>query len=492
MAWRKQRDTRPTVEELCARHRNEESHTRHVAALALRLFDAVRAPFNLHRRDRLILETAARLHDIGYASAPDDHVAAGIAIVQQEGVRGLTPTQVAEIVAVMALHGQMPDTERAGSMAGKTSRPAHIFQLGAILRVADALDHSHLQNSRILDIAIRDGMVHLRVSAPEGSGNPERAMAKSDLWQRVFALGLIVEPVWRGAAVRPRNTAPVRQMIRRLLLVHYHTLRTSVRRAARTDDDKALHDLRIAIRHLRRLLEAFARPLKKTSADVCADQLRTLAKRIGPARDTDVWLSLLSRPRYAEALVDAAPFLDRQRAEQQHARVELRAILNEPETRTMLNQLGFLLRIELPGEIKKGGRPFGPIARRQLRSLWKAMMEKRKWAESRKSVLLHSFRIRLRRLRILATLSAPVLSKDRTWFIDTLRDLERNLGRIHDLDVALVRAVDSQAPAALISAFARRRRKEMKRFRLRWAAFDQPAIRKRCKAVLQKPHAAGS
>ncbi len=492
MAWRKKKDSRPTVEALCAEHRNEESHTRYVASLALQIFDAVRAPFNLHRRDRLILETAARLHDIGYASAPENHIAEGIGIVQKAGLRGFTDAQRNEIIAIMALHAPLPDTELAGRLANNTSRPSHIFQLGAILRVADAIDHSHLQNSKILDIRIRDGMVHLRISAPKGSGNPERAMAKSDLWQRVFALGLVIEPVWRGVTVRPRNAEPARRAIRRLLLAHYHVLRTSVRRAARTDDEKALHDLRIAVRFMRRILEAFQRPLRKTSAESCADQLRSLAKRISPARDADVWVSLLSRPRYASALVDASEFLDRQRVEQQRARVELRAILNDTATTTLLTQLGVLLRTELAGAPEKGGRPFGPVARRQVRALWKAMLEKKAWAESRKPNSLHSFRIRLRRLRILATLVAPLLSKDRTWFIETLRELERNLGRIHDLDVALMRAASVQAPPALISAFARRRRKEMKRFRALWAQFNRPALLKRCKAVFQKPLTAES
>lgn len=480
------------MDELCRIHRNEEAHARHVAALAVQLFDAVRASFNLRRRDRLMLETAARLHDIGYADRPDDHVSAGIELVRRAGLRGFTEAQVDEITAIMALHGRLPDANLTGPLLEHAPRPDRVFQLGAILRVADALDHSHMQDSGILHVATADGMIRLRVSAPKDSGNPERAMAKSDLWQRVFSLGLVVEPMRRGFAGRPRASDPARVAIRRLLLAQYHVLRTAIRRAARDDDEEALHDLRIAVRCMRRLIEAFAQPLRKTSAAACGEQLRGLAKHLGPARDLDVWVSLLDRPRYSVALAGASDFLAAQREIQRAARAALRAELDSETTRALLNRLGFLLRIELADAKQKSGRSFGPIARREVRAAWKSLLEKRKWATSRKPTALHALRIRIRKLRVLAVLVSPALGMEREWFIGALHELERNLGRIHDLDEALVRASKSQAPPALVSALSRRRRKETRRFRQTWEKFDQPAQRDRCKAVFRKTNAARS
>lgn len=486
MRWTRKKITQPTVDELCATHRNEEAHARQVAALALHLFDAVRVPFNLHRRDRLLLETAARLHDIGYADHPEKHVSAGVELVRESGLHGFTDAQVNDIAAIMALHGHITGTHLPDELMERSTRPHRVFQLGAILRIADALDHSHMQDSKILRVVTANGMIRLHISAPRNSGNPERVMAKSDLWQRVFALGLVIEPVQRGIAGRPRATMSAQTAIRHLLLAQYNILRTAIRRAARSEDEEALHDLRIAVRSMRRLIEAFARPLRKTSAAADGEQLREFAKQLGPVRDLDVWVSILTRPRYAEFLVDAETFVAEQRKAQEEEHARLKEKLNAPELKTLLLHLGLLLRIEMTQPSQRATRPFGPIARREVRSAWKALMEKREWALSRKPSTLHALRIRIRKLRTLASLVAPVLGADHKRFIFELRELERNLGRIHDIDEALTRAVDANAPPAFISALAKRRRREARQFRAAWIAFDQPTLHAQRKALFSK------
>lgn len=481
---RQKSDARPTVERLCADHQNEEPHARQVAHLAAQIFDAVQQPLNLKKRDRLLLLTAAQLHDIGYAADPGNHVAAGVELVRRTGLRGFSDNQVDEITAIMALHGRLPDERLAGPLLERSPRPNRIFQLAAILRVADALDHSHLQDSRILRISVADGMIRVRVSTPRDSANAERAMAKSDLWQRVFGMGLVVEAVRRGFAGRPRARDPSRIAIRRLLLAHYPVVRTTVRRAARVDDEEALHDLRIALRSLRRILEAFARPLRKTSAAECEALLRDWTKRLGPTRDLDVWVSLLNRPRFQSALAGSPAFLASQLALRDQARAVLRAELNDSSTQLLLQRLGYLLRIELAQASASGGKPFGRLARRQLYRAWKALWKKRHWARSRKSATLHALRIRLRKLRMLAALTAPAVGPEGAWLAATLHDVERNLGRIHDLDEALMRASRMpDAPPALLPALARRRRKEVRAFRERWACLETPTFRQRCRSI---------
>ena len=473
----------PTVDDLCAAHQNEEPHARFVAACALQLFDALQTTFNLQKRDRRLLETAARLHDIGYAAKPDDHVDAGVALVRASGLRGFTTRQVEDIASIMALHGRLPDAQAAVSLMGRAGRPERIFQLGAILRIADALDHGHLQDSRIANIALQEGMIRVRVSAPLGSRSIERAMAKSDLWQRVFPLGIVFEARYRAPAAEPRPDAPAGEAIRRLMLAQYRVLRTAARLAARDDDEEALHDLRIAVRGLRRLLEAFEDPLRDTSAPRVAAELRAFAKRLGPARDLDVWVALLRRPRYREIFAAAPDFLAAQEQARQHARAALRAELDDASVSGMLSAFGYLLRIELLHAAPRLDRPFGRLVRKRIKEAWKHAMAKRRWAASRRSDKLHALRIRLRKLRLLAALTAPALRPEAEFMIKAVHDLERNLGRIHDLDEALKRASRADAPAGLIPALARRRRKELRRFREAWTNFATRRVERRCRAA---------
>lgn len=474
---------RPTLDELCAEHRNENAHTEFVARLALHIFDAVKLVFNFRKQDRLLLEAAARLHDIGYASRPDDHVAAGVAIVRERGVRGFTPRQIEEIAAIISLHGRLTNPASTGDLLRDAPKPERIFQLGAILRVADALDQGHLQECRITSITRHEGMFRILVATPAGAKGIERAMAKSDLWQRVFPLGVTFEARPRRVQVEPRADQPAGDAIRRLMLGQYHVLRTSARRAAREDDEEALHDLRIAVRGLRRLLEAFERPLRKTSASEVASALRTFAKQLGPARDLDVWIGILRKPRF-KAVIDGCPgYFEKQVAARAKARAALRVHLDDPASHALMAKLGYLLRIEIPHAGSKLERPFGPLIRRCVKAAWKAVMAKSKWAESRRPDTLHRFRIRLRKLRLLAALTQPSLAKDAPFMIAAVRDLERNLGRIHDLDEALIRADRSGAPDGLIPALAKRRRREMRRFRSAWSNFTSKEIQRRCRAA---------
>lgn len=60
-----------TIDHLCKRYGIERSHARHVAKLALELFDQLSALHGLGDHEREMLEAAALLHDAGYHIAPD-------------------------------------------------------------------------------------------------------------------------------------------------------------------------------------------------------------------------------------------------------------------------------------------------------------------------------------------------------------------------------------------------------------------------------------
>ena len=53
------------AEALGHKYRFDRDHGRHVADLAVQLFDALREDYGLGDRDRLLLQVAAILHDIG-------------------------------------------------------------------------------------------------------------------------------------------------------------------------------------------------------------------------------------------------------------------------------------------------------------------------------------------------------------------------------------------------------------------------------------------
>lgn len=460
---------RPTVDELCARHANEERHTRHVTALALQLFDATRAWLNLRRGDRALLEAAARLHDIGYASDPQRHVQAGYDLVRAAGLAGFTARQLDDVLGIMLLHSSRLEKMAAHPHLAALPDPVRVHRLGAVLRVADALDHSHLQDSRLTRVTREGGMIRLAVSSAPFTHNVERAMAKSDLWQRVFGLGLVFRPT-----VRPRyrllaaaDATP--DALRKLLLLQYRVFSDSVRRAARSEDEEALHDLRIALRCVRRLLQAFARPLRKTSAADVEARLRAWAAALGPARDLDVWQGLLQGGR-AGKVIKRHPgsqlFLERESAARARAQKAVQELLQAGRTARLLGRLGRLLRVELHAAADRGGTPFLAMARRSMERACAQIAQKRKLARSDEVEDLHNLRIAIRKTRLLAVLLEPALGREMPGLVTTLRPLERRLGRIHDLDVALARTalLGDLCPHGLRALLKKRRRKQVRTF----------------------------
>lgn len=460
---------RPTVDELCARHANEERHTRHVTALALQIFDATRGWLNLRPGDRAVLEAAARLHDLGYASDPSHHVQAGYELVRASGLAGFTARRLDDVLGILLLHSSRLEKMTAHPHFARLARPERVYRLGAVLRVADALDHSHLQDTRITRITREGGMIRLSVSSAPFTHNLERAMAKSDLWQRVFGLGLVFRPSVRRRylLLEPGDRAP--DALRKLLLMQYRVFTDSVRRAARSEDVEALHDLRIALRCVRRLLEAFARPLRKTTAADVDRRLRAWARTLGPARDLDVWMDLLDDPR-ARRVITRHPgsqsFLEREHADRARAQRAVQDLLQSGRTARVLGRLGRLLRVELHAAAARPGPPFEVVAYRSLARACADIVRKRKLARSEDMEDLHNLRIAIRKTRLLALLLEPALGDLTERLVTVLRPLERRLGRIHDLDVARARAraLGDLCPRGLRGLLKKRRARQVRKF----------------------------
>ena len=70
-----------TVEELCQRYGVDMAHALHVAEMALALFDLTAEVHGLSPERRNLLETAAILHNVGFAFYPDQHHTMGRDII---------------------------------------------------------------------------------------------------------------------------------------------------------------------------------------------------------------------------------------------------------------------------------------------------------------------------------------------------------------------------------------------------------------------------
>lgn len=93
-----------TPESLAERYGFDLAHTRHVAALALQIFDGTRDKHGLNARARTLLEMGALLHDIAFAVDETHHHTLGRDILLASSLEGVTPVERAVIALMAAFH----------------------------------------------------------------------------------------------------------------------------------------------------------------------------------------------------------------------------------------------------------------------------------------------------------------------------------------------------------------------------------------------------
>lgn len=170
------------------KYRYDAPHARQVAALAVRLFDELRAEHGLGARDRLLLEVAALLHDIGIFVNLRGHHKHAQYILSVSEIFGLGREDMAMISNIARYHRRAaPNKSHLPYMALDSDARVTVNKLGALLRVANALDADHLQKVRDVRVVREDDQWVLEV---DGGGDMtlERlaALARADLLTEVF------------------------------------------------------------------------------------------------------------------------------------------------------------------------------------------------------------------------------------------------------------------------------------------------------------------
>jgi exopolyphosphatase / guanosine-5'-triphosphate,3'-diphosphate pyrophosphatase len=189
-----------SAEALGEKYRYDAKHGKQVSHLAGRLFDELKSEHGLSRRDRLLLQVAALLHDVGiYVNLRGHHKHSQYLLSVSE-IFGLARDDMAIVANVARYHRRAtPNKSHLPYMALDSDTRVIVNKLAAILRVANALDADHLQKVRDVRVVREDEGWALEV---EGAGDltMERlaALARSDHMTEVFGRKL----AFREAAVR--------------------------------------------------------------------------------------------------------------------------------------------------------------------------------------------------------------------------------------------------------------------------------------------------
>jgi exopolyphosphatase/guanosine-5'-triphosphate,3'-diphosphate pyrophosphatase len=172
---------------LARRCHSSETHALHVAKLAVRLFDGTRPLHGYGRREREWVEFAAILHDIGYLINPRQHHKHAYYLIKHSDLSGLTADEVDIIAHIARYHRRaLPGGKHNEFAALSLTAQRTVRVLGAILRVADALDRSQFSVVQTVEVKIGKRLSILLYVTGDAELEVWAARSRADLFEKVF------------------------------------------------------------------------------------------------------------------------------------------------------------------------------------------------------------------------------------------------------------------------------------------------------------------
>jgi exopolyphosphatase/guanosine-5'-triphosphate,3'-diphosphate pyrophosphatase len=172
----------------------DEEHSLHVAKNCMIIFDALVKEHGMNRRHRMMLETAAILHDIGMFIKASGHQKHGQYIVINSEIFGLHIDELEIIANVVRYHrGEPPSDSDISFIKLQREERMLVLKMASILRVADALDRSHSQHIKNITVERRMETLVLHVENVLYLNHELRGLEeKGSLFQDVFGYKVVL------------------------------------------------------------------------------------------------------------------------------------------------------------------------------------------------------------------------------------------------------------------------------------------------------------
>lgn len=183
------RSWRESVLEFAGSCHYDEPHSRHVARLALAIFDHLAKESGLKKADRVMLEAAALLHDIGYFISYNSHHKHSYHLIRHADLFGLTPREREMIAQIARYHRKsLPKKKHPEFNQLSDKDQVIVSRLGGILRLADGLDRRRSGLVEVVDLQKTGDVYKVRVmGADDISVEIFGGNAKRDLFEKAFS-----------------------------------------------------------------------------------------------------------------------------------------------------------------------------------------------------------------------------------------------------------------------------------------------------------------
>jgi exopolyphosphatase/guanosine-5'-triphosphate,3'-diphosphate pyrophosphatase len=171
----------------------DQRHAEHVRELSILLFDQLQPVHHLPAQARVLLEAGALLHDVGHMVSHRAHHKHGEYLTLNGDIPGLEGRDRAVVAALVRYHNRKsePAAHHAAYSFLNNNDKRIARRLAAILRIAEALDHSHRQRATNLRASFQRGAVGLQVTARGDAAEDLRdANRSAELFEKEFHVRL--------------------------------------------------------------------------------------------------------------------------------------------------------------------------------------------------------------------------------------------------------------------------------------------------------------
>jgi len=188
-------DTISAARHISKRYRYDKKHSEQVEKHALAVFDSTRRQHGMSDRDRLLLQLAAIMHEVGKYIHVTNHSSRSYQIIHTTEIIGLNREE-REIIACTARFYTQSDlfSDRYFQYLPAEQRTT-VSKLTAILRMADAMDASHKQKIKNVSIVSLPDSLSINFDCNEDLTYELWAFGnKTDLYKQVFGATPALKP----------------------------------------------------------------------------------------------------------------------------------------------------------------------------------------------------------------------------------------------------------------------------------------------------------
>jgi CHAD domain-containing protein len=447
-----------TIEELCRRYDVDMAHARHVAEMALALFDLTADAHGLPAERRNLLETAAILHNVGLASYPEKHHTAGRDIILEHRLAELGEVEQQMVACTTAFHRKRFRPRRLKKEPAFTTLPAEVqddaLALAALIRMADGLDYSQSQTTALGEVQRSPQAIEIPVTGLHAPEDAARAQEKADMWDHLFDIQLRFlvegEPViWvqpekklKSPGVLPDDA--MSEAGRKVLRFHFERMLAHEPGTRLGEDIEELHDMRVASRRMRSAFGVFSPYFDPDALQPFLKGLRRTGRALGGVRDLDVFMEKAQRyldqlPEEERSSLD--PLLADWKEQREAKRYQMLRYLDSKKYEQFVRDFGEFVLTEgagaLPAPTDK------PLPHRVCHLVPTLIYNRYQVVRSYETVIegapietLHALRIDCKRLRYSLEFFREVLAPEAEDVIKEVVTIQDHLGDLHDADVA--------------------------------------------------------